>query len=420
MSIAAPILTDEIETAPRLLAGLSPHRALDLEEHIACYGRPAPGRELVAELEASGLTGRGGAGFPVAAKIRAVTARRGRPVVVVNGVEGEPLSAKDKLLLRRLPHLVLDGAVALAAAVGSRDVYVAHSAGATRERYALELALAERAACHVHERIPIRLVAVPDRFVSGQETALVQFLNGGPALPTLTPPRPFEAGVARRPTLIQNAETVAHVAQVARRGASWFRETGTQAGPGTALFTVSGAVSRPGVREAPLGTPLRVLIERAGGLARPARAVLIGGYAGSWIDARDAAALTLDEESMRAHGGSVGVGAVAVLPQGACGLCETARVARYLADESAGQCGPCVHGLDAIADRLERPARSGNRAVLERWAAQVTGRGACRHPDGAARLVASAVRVFRRELETHEARRCSSSRTTLLPVPGSR
>jgi NADH:ubiquinone oxidoreductase subunit F (NADH-binding) len=420
VSIAAPILDDEIETAPRLLAGVNPHRALDLEEHIARYGRPAPGRELVAELEASGLTGRGGAGFPVASKVRAVTARRGRPVVVVNGVEGEPLSAKDKLLLRRLPHLVLDGAVALAAAAGSRDVYVAHSAGATQERDALEIALAERAAGHVHDRISIRVVAVPDGFVSGQETALVQFLNGGPALPTFTPPRPFEAGVANRPTLIQNAETVAHVAQVARKGAAWFRETGTPAGPGTALFTVSGAVSRPGVREAPLGTPLRALVGAAGGLVRPPRAVLIGGYAGIWIDARDAAALTLDEESMRAHSGSLGVGAVSLLPEGACGLCETARIARYLADESAGQCGPCVHGLDAIADRLERPARSGNRAVLERWTAHVAGRGACRHPDGAARLVASAVRVFRRELETHDARRCSSSRTMLLSVPGSR
>jgi NADH:ubiquinone oxidoreductase subunit F (NADH-binding) len=400
---------------PRLLAGLAPRRALTLDEHTACYGRPVVAGDLLGELEAAGLRGRGGAGFPTAAKARAVAARRGRPVVVVNAAEGEPLSGKDKLLIGRLPHLVLDGAVALASAVGARQVIVAHAAGARREGEALRAAIDERTGRRLHDRVAVAPVAVPDGYVTGQETALVRFLNGGPALPTFTPPRPFESGVGGRPTLVQNAETAAHVALVARNGAEWFRRAGTQLEPGTALFSVSGAIARPGVYEAPVGVPLTELVNAAGGLVRAPRAVLVGGYAGAWIDAGTASRLTLDEEGLRAHGVTLGVGAVAVLPEGACGVCETARVVRYLAREGAGQCGPCVHGLAALAGGLDRRP---DRAVLGRHAQEVRGRGACRHPDGAARLVASALSVFARELDAHEPRSCSAGGGSILPTPG--
>jgi NADH:ubiquinone oxidoreductase subunit F (NADH-binding) len=395
--VSAVAVSEEEQTV-RLLAGLRRGRALTLDEHLAAYGRPGPARDLVSEIEAARLTGRGGASFPTAAKLRAVAARRGRAVVVVNAAEGEPLSGKDKLLLRALPHLVLDGAVALAGALGATGVVIAHSAAARAEQDALDFALAERVSRGLHVCLSIRRAAVPDTYVAGQETALVSFLNGGPALPTFTPPRPFERGVGGRPTLVLNAETVAHAALVARHGSAWF-------GRGeTALFTVSGAVGRPGVYEARVGTALARLVADAGGLSRAPRAVLVGGYAGGWIDAGKARTLTLDEEALRRAGGTLGVGAVAVLPQGACGICETARIVRYLAAESAGQCGPCVHGLAAIADRLERPGPPAE--LLRRWAADVAGRGACRHPDGAARLVASALTVFRRELEAHDPRRC--------------
>jgi NADH:ubiquinone oxidoreductase subunit F (NADH-binding) len=395
--VSAVAIPEEEETV-RLLAGLRRGRALTLDEHLAAYDRPAPGRDLIAEIEAARLTGRGGASFPTAAKLRAVASQRGRAVVVVNAVEGEPLSGKDKLLLRALPHLVLDGAVALAAALGATDVVVAHSAAARAERDALDFALSERVSRGLHARLSIRRATLPDTYVAGQETALVSFLSGGPALPTFTPPRPFERGVGGRPTLIQNAETVAQAALVARHGGAWFAQEET------ALFTVSGAVGRPGVYEARVGTALARLVSDAGGLSRAPRAVLVGGYAGGWIDAGDARTLTLDEDALRRAGGALGVGAVVVLPEGACGICETARIVRYLADESAGQCGPCLHGLAAIADRLERPRPPAE--LLGRWAGEVAGRGACRHPDGAARLVASALTVFRRELEGHDLRRC--------------
>jgi NADH:ubiquinone oxidoreductase subunit F (NADH-binding) len=384
----------------RVLAGLRPGRALALAEHRALYGDLAS-RDLIAEIEAAGLTGRGGGGFPISTKLRAVSGRRGRPVILVNAVEGEPLSGKDKLLLGSLPHLVLDGAAALAAALNAREVIVAHSAAAREQGQALGAALVARAAAGLHERVPIRQLAVPDTYVAGQETALVSFVNGGPALPTFTPPRPFERGVEGRPTLVQNIETVAQVALIARHGADWFRQGET------ALFTVSGGVAQPGVYETPLGTSLGRLVAKAGGLTRAPRAALVGGYAGAWIDARDARDLRLEEAALRVHGGTLGVGAVAVLPQGTCGVCATARIVRYLADESAGQCGPCVHGLAAIADGLERPGAG--EARLRRWAREVTGRGACRHPDGTARLVASALRVFGHELEGHDPRRCAAA-----------
>jgi NADH:ubiquinone oxidoreductase subunit F (NADH-binding) len=397
----------------RVLSGAKPRRALHLDDHFARYGRLPLTGDLIGELEASGLRGRGGAGFPVAAKVRAVVSRRVRPIVVINAAEGEPLSFKDKLLIGRLPHLVIDGAVSIAAAIGADEVLIAHSEAAQPESRSLNAAIGERR--HLHERVRVTAVPVPDGYVTGQETALVRFLNGGPARPTFGEPRPFESGVARRPTLVQNAETAAHVALIARHGAAWFRRVGTVGEPGSALFSLSGAVTRPGVYEEALGAPLAGLVDAAGGLLRPARAILVGGYAGAWIDVRSAPGLTLDEECLSAHGSTLGVGSVAVLSEGACGVCETARIARYLAHEGAGQCGPCVHGLAALAAGLEQRA---DRDVLDRHANEVRGRGACRHPDGASRLVRSALDVFARELGSHDRRSCRSGARSAFPSPG--
>src|SRR5439155_23142077 len=212
------------------------------------------------------------------------------PVVVANGTEGEPASAKDKALLRRNPHLVLDGAVAAAEAVGAAEAIVAVS----RADRALEAALRDRA----RTSIRVRVAQVPERFVAGEESALVHFLNGGPAKPTMTPPRPFERGVGGRPTLVQNVETLANIGLIAREGAEWFRELGTPDEPGTALVTLLGAVARPGVLEAELGTPISELVRWSGGLTSPANALLVGGYFGTWLPA-DALELPLSREALQ-------------------------------------------------------------------------------------------------------------------------
>lgn len=403
---------EQAAPARRLLAGIHRDRPVSLAEHVSRHGRlDLQSGSLHALLDASGLQGRGGAAFPVARKLAAVAAQRGRPFVVVNATEGEPLSGKDKVLLRHVPHLVLDGAAVLAAELGADEAVVAVASAAKSEAAALVAAVAERRTHRIDGRIRIEVAAVPDRFVAGEETALVHFLNGGPAVPRTTPPRPFERGIAGRPTLVQNAETVAYAALVARHGPAWFRGLGTSSEPGPALFTVSGAVRRPGVHEAALGIPLLELIELAGGPSAVPQAVLVGGYFGTWFTAAGARELTLDEACLAPRGGGLGARAVFVLPADVCGVAETARVARFLAEQGAGQCGPCVHGLAAIATALERTARLERieeRARIARWCRQVEGRGACRHPDGAVRFVASALDVFAAEFDAH----CTHGRCT--------
>jgi NADH:ubiquinone oxidoreductase subunit F (NADH-binding) len=411
---------------PRLLAALHPERAVPFDEHVArCGPLPAArGGDLIAAIEASGLRGRGGAGFPTGRKLRSVVAQRRRPVVVANATEGEPVSGKDAVLLHYAPHLVLDGAVAVAGALGAREAIVAVSESATAERDTLAHAIEARARRGANGRISLRLTAAPGGFVVGEETALVDHLNGGPGKPTFKPPLPFERGIGGAPTLVQNAETLAHIALIARFGPDWFREVGTHEEPGSALLTLSGAVRRPGVYEVALGTPLRELLADAGGVTEIPRAFLLGGYFGTWVPADRAGSLELSEAGLRGVGASLGAGGVVVLPMSACGVADSARVARYLADQSAGQCGPCVYGLAAIADALEQLARCERTDVrprVARWLEQVKGRGACRHPDGAARFVASALEVFADEVEHHvRHRRCNGRPEHLLPVPGSR
>ena len=407
---------------PRLLAGIRRDgHALSLADHLDLHGPLPRADDLIELAEASGLQGRGGAGFPAGRKLRAVAQGRGRAVVVANGTEGEPISGKDKVLLRCVPHLVLDGVELAAAALGAREAIVAVGAGARKELAAVRAALAERK--HRRgDRISLRVETVPEGFVVGEETALIAWLNGGPPKPTFIPPRPYERGVRGAPTLVQNVETFAHLALVARHGPQWFRALGSRDEPGTALVTLGGAVAYPGVYEIPLGLRFDDVINWAGGAKSSISAFLVGGYFGTWIDADTASRVLLLESELNPVGASLGARAIHALPEGACGVAETARVTRYLADESAGQCGPCVHGLDAIATGLERLA-AGNAQDLtriKRWTSQMAGRGACRHPDGAARFVESALRVFADEFELHVHRRCTSNRPAQLPVGAER
>jgi NADH:ubiquinone oxidoreductase subunit F (NADH-binding) len=429
-AVALPDAPLAAAALPRLFAGALADRPLALAEHADRFG-PLPdthGRRaldrLVDLLDEARLTGRGGAGFPTGRKLRAVAAGRRRPVVVANAVEGEPVSDKDKALLRHTPHLVLDGISLAASALGARAAYLALAESAVHELGAVRVALAERERARI-DRVPIRVARIPDGFVAGEETALVRAVGGGPPLPTFTPPRPFERGVDGAPTLVQNAETLAQLALVARYGAGWFRTLGTEEEPGTVLATLSGAVRRPGVYEAPLGTPIRDLLDWAGGETEPLSALLVGGYFGSWLPADDALGLRLLDSDLRSAGGGLGARAIVALPRSACGLLESAAVVRWLAGESAGQCGPCVHGLGAVAGAFERlavhrPSRTDDVALIERWTAQVAGRGACRHPDGTVRFVASALRVFAGEVEAHRAGSCNGRRRAPLPLGGSR
>jgi len=407
---------------PRLLpAGFAVGPA-SLADHLARYGPAQPAgltgphrAALIEEVERSGLTGRGGAAFPTARKLAAVAAGRD-PVVVANGTEGEPASAKDKILLARSPHLVLDGAVLAAGLADARQaVIVVHHA----VREIIDKAIAERRRARL-DPVQIRVMTAAGRFVAGEASAVVHWIERGIPTPTTTPPRLSARGLGGRPTLVQNVETLAHLALIGRFGASWFRSAGTIDEPGTMLVTVLGAVRQPCVQEIAIGTPVGTVLDMAGGSSAPLQALLIGGYFGRWADAAPAAAAPFSTAGLAPLGASVGAGLIAALPANACGLAETARVTRYLADESAGQCGPCLFGLDAVAGEVQRLAegRTSDLARLHRWLGQVNGRGACSHPDGAVRLISSALTVFAGELDQHAQGWCrGTAKTPILPLP---
>jgi NADH:ubiquinone oxidoreductase subunit F (NADH-binding) len=421
---AAAADADVAQDGPAAAGGLPrvlppPGHGADLASHLRTHG-PVPyrgrARALIPEVRAAGLTGRGGAAFPVHRKLEAVAAARpGRAVVVGNGAEGEPASHKDQALLSMAPHLVLDGLQLAAEAVGAGRVvlYVRHD---VRARTRLDAQISQRSARGL-DRAAVELVSAPARFLAGQESALANLVSAGTAVPRFTPPRVFERGVDGRPTLVQNVETLAHLALIARYGPGWFRGLGTPDEPGTMLCTLRRADGSVNVAEAIIGTPLAGLVDSPG-----ASAVLIGGYHGAWVPADQLPWLTLSNASLRPAGAFTGAGVLAALPADLCGLVESARVARYLALESAGQCGPCLNGLPSIAAAMGKLAgRRPDPRVLEnlsRWAGLVEGRGACHHPDGTVRFLRSALQVFAAEARLHLKGRCTAaSGRPFLPIP---
>jgi NADH:ubiquinone oxidoreductase subunit F (NADH-binding) len=411
---------------PRILTA-HPSVGSSLSDHVDIHGPPpsiggSDGEALIEMVANAGLRGRGGAAFPTATKLAAVESSASGAVVVVNGAEGEPASAKDRWLMESSPNLVLDGALIAAQAIGAGDVFVCIRQAAPDAWMSVAQAIEEREAARM---LPaqVHLVCTPNSYLAGEESALVRFINGGPAKPTFVPPRPFERGVARRPTLVQNVETLSHLALIARHGPDWFRGSGTPQEPGTALVTLAGAVTDPGVYEIGFGTSLVDLLAAAGGTSGPVRAVLLGGYFGSWLDTDTARNLRLHEEHLRPLGGGLGSGVIVVLPDTACGVAEVARVVGYLAREAAGQCGPCTNGLNAVADGIFQMA-SGTadptiEESLDRWCSVVPDRGACHHPNGAIRFVLSALTVFSDEFADHRrggpCELCAAPK--LLPIP---
>ena len=390
------------------------HRLLghpsDLRGHVDAHGplNVALGRSnswqhgLLSSLEASGLTGRGGGAFPTSVKLDLARSAGAGGTIVVNGMEGEPASDKDKLLLTRAPHLVLDGAQYLAGLCRADQVVICTPVGRDGVAAAVSHALAERRR-HRYAKVKEEMVRPPDRFIAGEESALANWIDSGRSLPVFRPDKGTPLRLGRRAALVQNTETLAHVALIARRGPGAFRERGMPEEPGTCLITISGSVSRPGVVEVDRGTPLSVIANLSKPI-EPAQALLVGGYGGTWVGPEhfDTPYASI---SLRTVGATAGVGVIVVLGQATCGLAETARIARYLADQSAGQCGPCVYGLPAIADDLARMARDhvghGDLPRLHRRLHEVNGRGGCRHPDGAVSLVRSALSVFATDVDAH-------------------
>jgi NADH:ubiquinone oxidoreductase subunit F (NADH-binding) len=399
------------------LTGVAPQ---DLAAHRAAFGIRRScvghaGEELLEAIDHVHLTGRGGGHFPTAAKWRSVLVHGAGATVVANGAEGEPAAAKDAVLLQTRPHLVLDGLVAAMEVVGSTDGVIWLHDGAWASARSISRALEERAGAGVLDP-PIRVVLAPDRYLSGEATSIIRTLEGGPTLPRYVddPSRPWSVGAT--PVLVNNVETLARVGLLALRGAADYRAT--------SLLTVVSKDHRVVLEVGP-GTTFGEVVETAWASPdrRAPQAILLGGYGGSWVPWHTLRDLHVDADELRGAGLSIGAGLVGPLPSTACGLEESARIMRYMAGQSARQCGPCVFGLASVAD-LASDLSAGRltpvgRRKLGRFMGEISGRGACRHPDGALRMLSSALVVFGDDLRRHRrGRTCDAPTYSIMPVPG--
>jgi NADH:ubiquinone oxidoreductase subunit F (NADH-binding) len=367
------------------------------------------GEDLISAVAESGLRGRGGAAFPLGVKLAAVASQPGDHVLVVNGEEGEPASIKDRWLLRSRPHLVLDGAQRAASAIGAVTAYVYVSDDLAAESVRTALAELDELPVPVHVR------TVPHSYVAGEETAAVRAINGGLAKPTDKPPRPFEEGVAGRPTLVSNVETIANLPRIAAAAGP-----GEDVSPGrgfgapgrgqeTFLMTLTGSCPRPGLYEVPFGGTLGEAAETLGGLTGAPRGYLMGGYFAGLLNSRGHG-LVLDYDVFRDEGSGLGCGAVIVLGPADCPVGSAAQVMAYFDRNNAAQCGSCFNGTAAMSGVTSALARgvAGPADVqrLESWAAFLPGRGACATLDGAANVARSLLREFPAEVEAHVRDRC--------------
>lgn len=390
---------------PRLLTEQGGREDLSAYRQLGGYAALADTDALLHEVEASGLLGRGGAAFPLAVKLRTVRdngqviAATGGTVVIANGEEGEPASVKDRWLLRHRPHLVLDG-LRLAAAVVGADrgyVYVSDPEAA----HSIEAALGELGSDD--QGVSIELVTVQPGYVAGEETAAVRMINEGLAKPTDKPPRPFEAGVYDRPTLVSNVETLANLPYLQRHGAAAFRAAGTSLSPGTFLATITGGGKPPVLYELPHGVAFTELLALHGVSPDQLRGVLMGGYFAGLLN-RTVLETTLDHETMRRQGSGLGCGAISLITDD-CPVAVAASVLAYFDRENAGQCGSCFNGTAAMAAAAgalrDGAATTEDVDRLRRWSVLLRGRGACATLDAATNVAATLLDQFPADVAAH-------------------
>jgi NADH:ubiquinone oxidoreductase subunit F (NADH-binding) len=389
--------------AGRVLGDAAGREALDA--YLAAGGYRPAGDPAALVAGSAALRGRGGAGFPLARKLSAVAAAAaaggGAPVVVANGEEGEPASVKDRWLLRYRPHLVLDGLRLAASVVGAGGTHVYVSDPESAE--SVTAAAAELRGRGRWDADP-RVTVVAPAYVAGEETAVVRALDGGPALPADKPPRPFEAGVGGRPTLVSNVETLAGLALLHRLGAAGYR-----AGE-TFLLTLTGTAAA-GLYEVPLGVTLRDVLAWRGGDPAGVTGVLMGGYFGGLLGPR-ALDVPLEYDAVRLAGSGLGCGAIAVLTAATCPVRLAAELMTYFSYENAGQCGGCFNGTAAMRLVLERLRDGGatSRDVerLTYLSGFLPGRGACGTLDGASAVGATLLREFAPVVAAHLGGRCET------------
>jgi NADH-quinone oxidoreductase subunit F len=373
-------------------------------EGVLAAGDP---ERVVAQVDAAGLRGRGGAAFPTARKWRAALSQPGPRFLVCNGGEDEPGSLKDRQLMEHHSHTVLEGLLLAAHAVGAERAFLYVNATFSASLEALRRALAEADQAGYLNGVIVQVIEAPDVYVAGEESAALEVIEGRTPLPRRKPPYPTESGLWGRPTVINNIETLAAVTAIVRRGPAAYRCLGTPANPGTMLLTLTGWIERPGVYEVPFGTPLRTIIDTHGGgvrLGKRLKALSPGGASTAYLSA-DQLDLPLEYGSLEAAGSSVGCGTLRIVPEGACMVEELLRFAPFFAGGSCGQCGPCVQGTRKIV-ALAEEVRWGTRdhrplELLARLGVRLRGMGICGLITGATAPAGSAVSLFAGDFEHH-------------------
>ena len=400
-----------VAVGPRLLRGVAADHTLT--EHRRLWAAPGPvdAAELVARTERAGLRGRGGAGFPFSRKLATAVSAGRKRTVVVNAAEGEPGSAKDSALMITTPHLVLDGAELVAGALEVSTVTVVVPAERAAVEQSLRRAVAERSG-----NVGYEILTTGGTFVGGQARAVIELAEGRENLPVTSWAPEAISGIKNRPTLLSNAETFAQVAALCALGVNDYLREGLPTEPGTTLLTVAGDSPGGVVLEVPFGVELARVLGYCGyGVDGP---VLMGGYHGAWLEVEQVRRRTVSRADLAVSGASLGAGVILPLDPATCPVMITASIVDYLAAHSARRCGPCKNGLPALATTMAELAGGGGPATSTRakeLVALVTGRGACAHPDGTARLVRSLFRAFPEEIAAHENGRCDGS-TARVPA----
>jgi NADH-quinone oxidoreductase subunit F len=425
---------------------LAPTPVSSLDEYFASGGgeglelaRSLGSTATIEQISQSGLRGRGGAGFPTAAKWRSV--RDGGPgdrYVVCNAAEGEPGTFKDRALLRANPYQMIEGLLIAALAMEAREAFVGVKASFGPERQRIETAIAEFAEADMLEGIKVQVVAGPEEYLFGEEKALLEVIEGNEPLPRWLPPylhglfvtapqmgwaaHEPESGqppsTTANPTLVNNVETLANVTHIIARGPDWFRTMGTTDSPGTIVCTVTGDVGHPGVFEVDMGTPLADVIASAGGPAvgRHVRAVFCG--VSNPVLTGDQLETPLTYEAMSAVGSGLGSAGFIVYDDTACLLAVAQMFSRFLFVESCGQCPPCKLGTGAITDALDRLAGGGTEqelGVISERLRIVTDASRCYLPAEEKALIASILRSFPDDIADHLEGQCRRRHDIVIP-----
>jgi NADH-quinone oxidoreductase subunit F len=374
------------------------------------------GAELIDLVKASGLRGRGGAGFPTGLKWSFVPQGTGKPTyVAVNFDESEPGTCNNRELAEREPHALLEGAAIAAKAIGSHTVFIYIRGEYLWQAQVLQRAIDEAyAAGYLGQQIlgsdwdlDMVLHRGAGAYICGEETALLSSLEGFRGQPRLRPPFPAVEGLYACPTLINNVETLMNVPHIVTGGADRFRELGTEKSPGTKMFTISGKVERPGNYELPLGTPMRVLLEECAG------GVLGGKRLKAWTPGGSSTPFLTDEhldvpldfEGVAAAGSLLGTGAVMVMEEDDCMVEAARRLVEFYAHESCGKCTPCREGTwwaSRVLGRIEAGyGREDDMPLLDEMGGNIAFRSFCALADGAVSPIASSLRYFLDEFDAH-------------------